>query len=111
LATEPLDITADGWEQEVTASSLPVLVDFWSVHCPPCVRLAPTISALAADFAGRLKVTKLDIGTAENEELIVNFGIRGIPCLIIFKGGAEIARQEGAKEKEALRKWIEKALT
>ena len=82
-----LEFTAANWNQEVTKSEMPVLVDFWAPWCGPCRALAPTINKLATQYAGRLKVGKLN--TDENEEIAVKYRISGIPQVLLFKGGDE----------------------
>lgn len=82
-----MEFTMDNWEQEVEKSSEPVLVDFWAPWCGPCRRLGPTIESIANQFAGRVKVGKLN--TDDNQDLAVKFGINTIPQVLIFKGGGE----------------------
>jgi len=80
-----LQFTVDNWEKEVVQSDKPVLVDFWAPWCGPCRQLGPTIDKLADQYAGRLKVGK--INTDDNQDLAVRYGISGIPQVLIFKGG------------------------
>src|SRR6516165_10727890 len=80
-----LEVTTDNWEAEVTKSDKPVLVDFWAPWCGPCLALAPTIDKITEQFAGKIKVGKLN--TDDNQDLAVKFGISGIPQVLIFKGG------------------------
>jgi thioredoxin 1 len=82
-----LEFTTDNWEAEVTKSDKPVLVDFWAPWCGPCRALAPTIDKIAEQFAGKIKVGKLN--TDDNQDLAVKFGISGIPQVLIFKGGEQ----------------------
>jgi thioredoxin 1 len=79
------EFTAANWEQEVIGSDIPVLVDFWAPWCGPCRALGPTIDKLATQYAGKVKVGKLN--TDENEEIAVRYRISGIPQVLIFKGG------------------------
>src|ERR1700730_16632059 len=79
-----LDLNETNWEQEVAKSDKPVLVDFWAPWCGPCRALAPTIDKIAEQYAGKLKVGKLN--TDDNQDLAVKFGISGIPQVLIFKG-------------------------
>ena len=79
-----VELTTANWEKEVAQSDKPVLVDFWAVWCGPCRMLGPTIDKLADQFAGKVKVGKLN--TDDNQDLAVKFGISGIPQVLIFKG-------------------------
>ena len=78
-------LTSENWEQEVAKSDKPVLVDFWAVYCGPCRLLAPTIDKIADEFAGRVKVGKLD--TEESPEIAMKYRITAIPQVMVFKGG------------------------
>src|SRR5205823_14070333 len=80
-----MEFTADNWEQEVVKSDKPVLVDFWAPWCGPCRALAPAVDRVADQFAGRVKVGKLNID--DNESVAVKYGITSIPRLLVFKGG------------------------
>jgi thioredoxin 1 len=80
-----LDVTESNWETEVLQSELPVLVDFWAPWCGPCRALAPTVHALAEDFAGRVKVVK--VNTEEAGALATRYSVMAIPVLMVFKGG------------------------
>jgi thioredoxin 1 len=82
-----VELTADNWEKEVVNSDTPVLVDFWAVWCGPCRALAPTIDRLADQYAGRLKVGKLN--TDEAPDIAVRYGISSIPQVMLFKGGSD----------------------
>jgi len=85
-----MDVTAQNFDQEVIASSIPVLVDFWAEWCGPCRMLAPSVDALAQELAGRLKVCKVNIDN--DPSIAAKYGIMSIPTLILFKGG-NIAEQ------------------
>src|SRR6516225_7595915 len=80
-----IELTAANWENEVVQSDKPVLVDFWAVWCGPCRMLAPTIDKIADQFAGKVKVGKLN--TDEAPEIAVKYGISAIPQVLLFKGG------------------------
>lgn len=82
---KPLTITDDNFEQEVINSDLPVLIDFWAVWCGPCKIIAPVVEQLAEEYAGKLKVGKLDVDN--NQETSIKYGVRSIPTLLLFKNG------------------------
>ncbi|HOB11696.1 MAG TPA: thioredoxin [Syntrophomonadaceae bacterium] len=98
-------LTNDNFDQEVKQSTLPVLVDFWAPWCGPCKMVGPVVESLAADYEGKLKVGKVNVD--ENKELAAQFGIRGIPTLVIFKDGNEAQRVVGAQGKAQLQKMID----
>ncbi len=82
-----VELTAANWDKEVAQSDKPVLVDFWAVWCGPCRALAPTIDKLADQFAGKVKVGKVNVD--ENYELATQYGISTIPRIMIFKGSEQ----------------------
>jgi thioredoxin 1 len=82
-----VEFTEANWEQEVVNSDKPVVVDFWAPWCGPCRALTPTIERIAAQYAGKVKVGKLN--TDENQELAVKYKITNIPQVLFFKGGQE----------------------
>ena len=98
-----IDISDAQFEAEVLSSDVPVLVDFWAPWCGPCVRLAPDLKALSGELQGKLKVVKINVD--ENQEQAGRFGVQGIPKLILFKGGEQVAEMTGAPRKalDALR--------
>lgn len=96
------------FETEVAASSMPVLVDFWAPWCGPCKMLGPTIEQLAGEYAGKAKVGKVNVD--DNQDLAARFGIRGIPTVMLFKGGKAIGSFVGLKSKEELAKALDAAL-
>ncbi len=97
---KPFEVTDDTFETKVLQAADPVLVDFWADWCGPCRMIAPAVEAIADEYEGRLRVAKMDVDT--NPETPGGLGIRGIPTLILFKGGAEIERFVGFRPKEAL---------
>ena len=94
------EVTDNNWETEVLGSDQPVLVDFWAAWCGPCRMLAPTVEAVAEKYQGKAKVVKLNVD--ENVNSPAKYGIRGIPTLILFKGGQEVDRHVGIPGNAAL---------
>ncbi len=103
-----LEITDSNFEKEVLQADLPVLVDCWAAWCAPCRMLSPTIEALAVDYDGRARIGKLNVD--EHNITSSKFGIKGIPTLILFKGGVEQDRMVGATSKENISRMIDKYL-
>ena len=102
------DVTDQNFEQEVLKSSQPVLVDFWAEWCHPCKALAPTVEKLAAEYEGKARVVKLNVD--DNNQTGMQYGVRGIPTLILFKGGTEAERVVGATSKDNIARMIDRAL-
>ncbi len=94
--------------QDVLSADVPVLVDFWAAWCGPCKMIASVLDDLAEQFAGKIKIAKVDVDA--NKETPAKFGIRGIPTLIIFKNGAAHATKVGALTKPQLIDFINGAL-
>ena len=101
-------VTDDSFEQEILQSAGPVLVDYWADWCGPCKMIAPILDEIANEYEGKLKVAKLNID--ENPVTPPKFGIRGIPTLMIFKGGNVEATKVGAVSKSQLTAFIDSNL-
>ena len=108
MAGNMMEFTDQNFESEVLGADKPTLVDFWAEWCGPCKQIAPTVEALADEFEGKLRVGKLNID--ENPSTPTKFGIRGIPTLIIFKGGEPVEQVVGVRSKADLKAAIEKSL-
>lgn len=93
-----LAITEQNFETEVIKSELPVLIDFWAVWCGPCKAIHPIVEKLAAEYNGKLKVAKCDVDS--NQQIALEFGIRSIPTLLIFKNGKVVEQIIGAVPKK-----------
>jgi len=93
------------WEQDVLKSESPVLVDFWAEWCPPCRAIGPTIDSIAEDYAGRIKVGKLNVDA--NNATTMRYGVRSIPTLLLFKGGKVVEQKVGASGKSDLQRMLD----
>jgi thioredoxin 1 len=101
-------ITDSSFEAEVLQSQLPVLVDYWAEWCGPCKMIAPILDDVSKEYEGKLKVAKVNID--ENQETPAKYGIRGIPTLMLFKGGNVEATKVGALSKSQLTAFIDSNL-
>ena len=107
MAADNVQTFTDGnFEETVMKAGGPVLVDFWAEWCGPCKRLAPTVDALAGDYAGKVTIGKLNVD--ENPTTAMKFQIRGIPALLLFKGGQVVESVIGLAQKDDLKKVIDK---
>lgn len=102
------EVTDQNFEEEVLKSELPVLVDFWAAWCAPCRMIAPTIEQLADQFSGRARVVKLNVD--DNGSTSAKYNIRGIPTLLLFKGGVITDQIVGASSRDVIAKMIESHL-
>jgi thioredoxin 1 len=100
-----LQFTDGAFDQDVLNSEVPVLVDFWAPWCGPCKAMSPTVDALASEYAGKVKIGKLN--TDENPATAMRYQVRGIPTLLLFKGGKVVDQRVGAMPKPEVQKMIE----
>ena len=101
-------VTDDTFDVDVLKSDKPVLVDYWAEWCGPCKMIAPILDEVSKDYGGRLQVAKMNVD--ENSKVPAEFGIRGIPTLMLFKGGELAAKHTGALSKSQLTAFLDRHL-
>jgi len=102
------DAGDESFSEVVEAAALPTLVDLWAPWCGPCRMVSPALESLAREFAGRVKLVKVNVD--ESPRLAQRFGVQGIPTLLVMRGAEVVARQTGAAGEPALRTWLQDAL-
>ena len=103
-----IEFTDDNFDAEVLKSDLPVLVDFWAEWCGPCKMIAPIVEEIAGDYAGKVKVGKVNVDF--NNQVAMQYGIRGIPALLVFKGGAVANQIVGAVPKNNITQILDEVI-
>ncbi len=108
MGENTLTVSDDNFETEVISSDIPVLIDFWASWCGPCKAIAPIVEEIATEYSGKIKVAKLNVD--DNPKTPAKFGVRGIPTLIMFKGGEAVDQIVGAIPKSQLDEMVNKVL-
>ena len=104
----PKEVTDASFENDVLKSTSPVVVDFWAVWCGPCRMIAPMVEELETEYEGKVEFVKLNVD--ENPETSMNYGIRSIPTLLVFKDGKPVDQVVGAVPKKELKKHVDAVL-
>lgn len=109
MGQKTFEVTGDNFQNEVLNSETPVLVDFWAEWCGPCKMIGPIVDEISQELHGKLRVGKLDADV--NQEVLQQYGIMGIPTLILFKGGQPVERVVGFQSKDRILSKIERHLS
>jgi len=108
MAENLIEFTDDNFDTEVLKSNLPVLVDFWAEWCGPCKMIAPIVEEIAGDYAGKVKVGKVNVDF--NNQVAMQYGIRGIPALLVFKRGSVANQIVGAVPKNNITQILDEVI-
>ncbi|MFZ2100748.1 MAG: thioredoxin [Oricola sp.] len=103
-----VNVNASNFQSDVLGSSEPVVVDFWAEWCGPCKMISPALEEISNEMAGKIKIAKVNVD--ENQDLAVQFGVRSIPMLLMFKDGEIADQMIGAAPKARLMDWISRAV-
>ncbi len=105
---KPIELNEINFEQEVLKANMPVLVDFWAAWCGPCKMIAPIVDEIAGEYESKLKIGKVDVDN--NQQIAMQYGIRSIPTLLVFKNGKVVEQIVGAAPKKSLIEKLSKHL-
>ena len=108
--SKTIEITADNFEEEVINSKVPILIDFWAPWCQPCLMMAPALDELSEELEGKLKIGKLNTEIPENQILAIQYQIRSIPNMKLFKDGKVIKELIGLRPKESLKEELSEVI-